>query len=65
VAFDNVNATNADGDTALHWAAGVGDLKAGRLLIAAGIEVNQPADLGLTYQAQIWRLDALLGRDQP
>jgi len=48
VAFDHVNATNVDGDNALHWAARSGDLEAARLLLDAGIEVNQPGDLGRT-----------------
>jgi ankyrin repeat protein len=48
VTFDTVNATNVEGDNALHWAARAGDLEAARLLIAAGIEVNQRGDLGHT-----------------
>jgi len=48
VAFDDVNATNSDGDNALHWAARSNDLTAARLLIEAGIEVNQRGDLGRT-----------------
>jgi ankyrin repeat protein len=48
VTFDNVNAANIEGDNALHWAARAGDLDAARLLIAAGIDVNQSGDLGYT-----------------
>jgi ankyrin repeat protein len=48
VGFDNVNAVNADGDNALHWAVRSNDLEAARLLIDSGIIVNQPGDLGHT-----------------
>jgi ankyrin repeat protein len=48
VAFDDVNATNSDGDNALHWAARSNDLTAAQLLIEAEIEVNQRGDLGRT-----------------
>ncbi len=48
VVFDDVNAVNVDGDNALHWAARSNDLEAARLLIAAGINVNQYGDLGRT-----------------
>jgi ankyrin repeat protein len=46
--FDDVNATNLDGDNALHWAARANDLAAARILIGAGIEINQRGDLGHT-----------------
>lgn len=48
VVFDDINAVNSDGDNALHWAVHAGDLETARLLIEAGIEVNQRGDLGRT-----------------
>jgi ankyrin repeat protein len=48
VLFDDVNATNSDGDNALHWAVSSDDLAAARMLIDAGIQVNQRGDLGHT-----------------
>jgi ankyrin repeat protein len=48
VHFDDVNATNSDGDNALHWAVRSNDRAAARMLIDAGIEVNPPGDLGYT-----------------
>ena len=48
VVLDDVNAVNADGDNALHWAVGCNDLEAARLLIDCGIDVNQRGDLGRT-----------------
>jgi ankyrin repeat protein len=48
VSFDNVNAVNADGDNALHWAVHSKDLESARLLIDSGIDVNQHGDRGRT-----------------
>jgi ankyrin repeat protein len=48
VRFDDINAVTADGDNALHWAVHFDDLDAARLLIEAGIDVNQRGDLGRT-----------------
>ena len=44
----NVNATTADGATALHWASHKDDLESADLLIRAGAKVNAANDLGVT-----------------
>ena len=44
----NVNATQADGATALHWAAHWDDLGMADLLIAAGANVNAKNDYSAT-----------------
>src|SRR5690348_6663893 len=44
----DVNATEADGTTALHWAAYHNDVEAADLLIRAGAKVNAANDLGVT-----------------
>jgi len=44
----NVNATEADGATALHWASYRDDLETADLLIRAGAKVNAANDLGAT-----------------
>ncbi|MGC4081901.1 MAG: ankyrin repeat domain-containing protein [Vicinamibacterales bacterium] len=44
----NVNATEGDGSTALHWAAYRDDLEAADLLLKAGARVNAANDLGAT-----------------
>src|SRR5438128_11697329 len=44
----NVNATEADGTTALHWASYRDDLETADLLIRAGAKVNAANDLGAT-----------------
>jgi ankyrin repeat protein len=44
----NVNATEADGTTALHWATHRDDLVTADLLIRAGARVNAANDLGAT-----------------
>lgn len=44
----NVNATEGDGTTALHWAAYRDDLEAADLLLRAGAKVNAANDLGAT-----------------
>jgi uncharacterized protein len=44
----NVNATEGDGTTALHWAVYRDDLEAVDLLIRAGAKVNAANDLGAT-----------------
>jgi ankyrin repeat protein len=43
-----VNATEADGTTALHWASYRDDLESADLLIRAGARVNAATDLGVT-----------------
>lgn len=44
----DVNAAEADGTTALHWAAYRDDLESAELLIRAGARVNASNDLGVT-----------------
>jgi ankyrin repeat protein len=44
----NVNAAEADGATALHWASYRDDVKSAGLLIRAGANVNAANDLGVT-----------------
>src|SRR5262245_65626412 len=44
----NVNATDADGTTALHWASYHDDVETADLLIRAGAKVNAANDLGAT-----------------
>jgi len=44
----DVNAPQADGATALHWAAHWNDLETADLLISAGANVNAETDLGAT-----------------
>jgi ankyrin repeat protein len=44
----DVNAPQADGATALHWAAHWGDLSTTELLIRSGANVNAKTDLGVT-----------------
>jgi ankyrin len=44
----NVNVTEADGTTALHWASYRDDLEAADLLLRAGAKVNAANDLGVT-----------------
>jgi ankyrin len=44
----NVNATQADGATALHWASYRDDVDSADLLIRAGADVNAANDLGAT-----------------
>src|SRR5229473_7529857 len=44
----NVNAPEADGATALHWAAHWGNVDMAQLLIRAGGNVNATTDLGVT-----------------
>jgi ankyrin repeat protein len=44
----NVNAADADGTTALHWASYRDDLEIAELLIRAGAKVNAANDLGAT-----------------
>jgi ankyrin repeat protein len=48
VRLDHVNASNSDGDNALHWAARAGDLDAAIVLLAAGIDIDKRGDLGHT-----------------
>lgn len=48
VAFDDLNATNALGDNALHCVCVWGDVEAARLLIEAGININQKGEHGFT-----------------
>src|SRR5438105_14985800 len=44
----NVNATEGDGTTALHWASYRDDIESADLLIRAGAKVNAANDLGAT-----------------
>jgi ankyrin repeat protein len=44
----NVNAAEADGTTALHWASYRDDIETARLLIRSGARVNAANDLGAT-----------------
>jgi ankyrin repeat protein len=44
----DVNAADADGSTALHWASYRDDLESADLLIRAGAKVNAATDLGVT-----------------
>ena len=44
----DVNATQGDGSTALHWASHLDDLAAADLLIRAGANVNAANDIGVT-----------------
>jgi uncharacterized protein len=44
----NVNAAEADGTTALHWASYRDDIESAGLLIRAGAKVNAANDLGVT-----------------
>ena len=44
----DVDATDADGSTALHWASYRDDLESADLLIRAGAKVNTATDLGVT-----------------
>src|SRR5579863_1488943 len=44
----DVNATEADGSTALHWASYRDDLESADLLLRAGAKVNTANDLGVT-----------------
>src|SRR3984957_3609310 len=44
----SVNAAEADGTTALHWASYRDDLECADLLIRAGASVNAATDLGAT-----------------
>ena len=44
----DVNASRADGSTALSWAAHRGDIETANLLIAAGANVNAANDYGVT-----------------
>ena len=44
----NVNAAEADGTTALHWASYKDNLEAADLLLRAGANVNAATDLGVT-----------------
>src|SRR5262245_19559450 len=44
----DVNGTQGDGTTALHWAAHQNDLETATLLIRAGSNVNAVTDLGVT-----------------
>jgi ankyrin repeat protein len=55
----NVNATEGDGTTALHWAAHHDDVEMAGLLLRAGAKVNAANDLGAT---PLW-IAALNGSD--
>ena len=48
VTFDDVNATNALGDNALHCVCVWGDIEAARVLVEAGININQKGEHGFT-----------------
>lgn len=59
----DVNVTNEDGESPLHWAAWQGDVDMMKLLVEAGADVNQQCKKGQTpaHQAARWadRIDAL------
>jgi ankyrin repeat protein len=44
VTFDDINSTNALGDSALHCVCVWGDIEAARVLIDAGININQKGE---------------------
>ncbi|HJZ90497.1 MAG TPA: ankyrin repeat domain-containing protein [Gemmataceae bacterium] len=46
--FTDINAVNSDGENALHIAVWWQDIEAVKLLLAAGINIDQPGDLGHT-----------------
>ena len=46
--IDPLTYVNPEGDTLLHIAAYRGDLKSVELLVKAGMDVNQPGDMGYT-----------------
>ena len=57
----NVNAADADGTTALHWASYRDDVEAADLLIRAGAKVNVTNDLGAEARKVIDRMKARTG----
>jgi hypothetical protein len=48
VDVSNINAMNSEGENALHIAIHRGDTEMAKLLIAEGIDIHQPGDLGHT-----------------
>jgi ankyrin repeat protein len=60
----DVNAAEADGTTALHWASYRDDLDSADLLIRAGANVNAANDLGVTpvYTASLNRSSAMVAK---
>ena len=48
VTFDDINATNALGDNALHCVCVWGDIEAARILIDGGIDINKQGEFGFT-----------------
>lgn len=60
----DVNASEPDGSTALHWASYRDDLESADLLIRAGANVNAANDLGVTplYTASLNRSAAMVER---
>jgi ankyrin repeat protein len=60
----DVNAAEADGTTALHWAAYLDDLESADLLIRAGAKVSAATDLGVTplWTASLNGSDAMVRR---
>ena len=48
VTFDDISATNALGDNAIHCVCVWGDIEAARLLVEAGININQKGEHGFT-----------------
>lgn len=46
--FSDINAVNCEGENALHIAVAWDDIEAIKLLLAEGININQPGDLGHT-----------------
>src|SRR2546425_400829 len=60
----NVNAAEADGTTALHWASYRDDVESADLLIRAGAKVNAANDLGVTplWTASLNGSAAMVGR---
>ncbi|PYQ79290.1 MAG: hypothetical protein DMG01_09170 [Acidobacteria bacterium] len=60
----DVNAAEADGTTALHWAVYLDDLESADLLIRAGAKVSAATDLGVTplWTASLNGSDAMVRR---
>jgi ankyrin repeat protein len=58
----DINATNSTGDNALHCVAIWGDVDGAKLLIEAGINVNQFGDRGKKWGRKKWGRDCKIAR---